>query len=63
MKNIKKIMIISIISLVVLVGIIFGIYRIFKDENSLTILEKTWINKNKNSVFTIYVPNDINVFG
>jgi len=63
MKNLKKIVLISIISLVLIVGVIFGIYKIFKDENSLSIGEKTWINKNKNSVFTILVPNDINIFG
>lgn len=63
MKNIKKIIIISIAILVIIGGLIFGVYKIFKDENSLSIGEKTWINKNINSVFTIYVPNDINVFG
>lgn len=63
MKNLKKIIIISIIIVVLLVGTIFGIYKLFKDENSLSISEKTWINKNTNSVFTIYVPNDINIFG
>ena len=59
----KKIVIISIVSVLLLGGIIFGFYKIFKDENSLTIAEKTWISNNKNSVYTINVPNDINVFG
>ena len=63
MKKRKKIIIISIIVLVLIVGAIFGVYKMFKDENALSISEKTWINKNINSVFTIYVPNDINVFG
>ena len=63
MKNIKKIVLISIISILVLGGIIFGVYKVFKDENSLTISEKTWISNNKNSVYTISVPNDVNVFG
>ena len=61
--NVKKIIIASVIVLFLIVGIIFGVYKIFKDENDLTILEKTWINNNKNSVYTISVPNDINVFG
>ncbi len=59
----KKIVIISIVSVLLLGGIIFGFYKLFKDENSLTIAEKTWISNNKNSVYTINVPNDINVFG
>ncbi len=63
MKNLKKIIIIIIISIVILGGVIFGIYKIFKDENSLTIVEKTWISNNKNSVYTINVPNDVNIFG
>ena len=63
MKNFKKVIVITIIVIILLVGGIFGIYKLFKDENSLSITEKTWINKNINSVFTIYVPNDINIFG
>lgn len=63
MKKIKKIIIISVISIVLVAAMVFGIYKIFKDKNSLTISEKTWISNNKNSVYTISVPNDINVFG
>ena len=63
MKNIKKILIIGILSLLLLGGAIFGFYKIFKDKNSLTISEKTWISNNHNSVYTINVPNDVNVFG
>ena len=62
-NNIKKILIISIVFVVLIGAIVFGAYNIFKDNNSLTISEKTWINNNKNSVFTINVPNDVNVFG
>ena len=61
--SIKKWIFIISILIVLVIGIVFGIYKIFKDENSLTILEKTWIDNNKNSVYTINVPNDINVFG
>ena len=61
--NVKKLILIISISLVLIIGIILGLYKLFKDENSLTILEKTWIDNNKNSVYTVNVPNDINVFG
>ena len=63
MKNIKKLIIIICLSILVIGGIIFGFYKVFKDKNSLTISEKTWISNNKNSVYTINVPNDINIFG
>lgn len=63
MEKYKKHIIIGIISVIVIIGAIIGIYNIFKDENSLSISEKTWINNNKNSVYSINVPNDINIFG
>ena len=63
MKKPNKLVLIIIVSVILVVGLIFGIYKIFKDENSLTIMEKTWINNNKNSVYTINVLNDVNIFG
>jgi len=63
MKKFKKVIIFSIIGIVLLGIIGLSVYKMFKDENSLTISEKTWISNNHNSVYTIYVPNDINVFG
>lgn len=63
MKNIKKIILMVSITIVLVSGIVFGFYKLLKDENSLTISEKTWISNNHNSVYTINVPNDINVFG
>lgn len=62
-SSVKKIIIIVLLSIFVISGLILGIYKIFKNNNSLSILEKTWIDNNKNSVYTISVPNDINVFG
>ena len=62
-NNIKKWILVGSIIIVLIVGLILGVYKLFKDENSLTILEKTWIDNNKNSVYTINIPNDINVFG
>ena len=61
--NIKRWILIGSIIVILVVGLILGVYKLFKDENSLTILEKTWIDNNKNSVYTINIPNDINVFG
>lgn len=63
MKKFKKIIIISIVVILVLILGIFGFYKVFKNKNSLSITEKTWINNNKNSIYTIFVPNDINIFG
>ena len=63
MKKAKKVIIIISILIVLAFGSIFAIYKIFKDKNSLTISEKTWINNNKNSLYSIAVPNDINIFG
>ncbi len=63
MKKFKKVIIIFAIAIVVLSGSTFMLYRLLKDKNSLSIAEKTWIDNNKNSVYSIYVPNDINVFG
>jgi len=61
--NFKKWVLIGSIITILIVGLILGVYKLFKDENSLTILEKTWIDNNKNSVYTINIPNDINIFG
>ena len=61
--NVKKWILIISFVIIIIIGLILGIYKMFKDENSLTILEKTWIDNNKNSVYTINVPNDINIFG
>ncbi len=63
MKKHKKLIIIIAALVVLITGITFAVYKIFKDENSLTISEKTWIDSQKNNLYSIYVPNDINVFG
>ena len=63
MKKVRKIIIISIVVLLLVTGIVYAVYKIFRDENSLTIVEKTWINNNKNSVYSVNVPNDLNIFG
>ena len=48
MKNFKNVAIIFLVTIILVVGIIFGVYKFFKDENGLSISEKTWINKNIN---------------
>ena len=63
MEKYRKYIIIGLVSIILIVGAIFGIYNVFKDENSLSIKEKTWINNNLNSVYSINVPNDVNIFG
>ena len=60
----KKIAIISII-LIIILSILTGLYTYLnkKDKNTtLTILEKQWIEKNKNKVIDLSVVNDIPVF-
>lgn len=60
----KKIAIISII-LIIILSILTGLYTYLnkKDKNTtLTILEKQWIEKNKNKVIDLSVVNNIPVF-
>lgn len=62
MKKNKKI-VVTIIIFVLLIttgGIIY--FTSFKNSNQLSIKEKEWIDKNKTSIVTIYLPNNLNVF-
>lgn len=62
MKDKKKLIIIIISSIAaILLGI--AIFSFFSDENKLTKSEKTWIANNLNTVQSIYVINNANVFG
>ena len=62
MKNKKKFIIIGII--VVLLAIIgLVLYSLFADKNRLSIIEKEWINNNRDSVINVAVLNDVNNFG
>lgn len=63
MKKTKKIIILFAIVIVGLSFLTFTLYNLLRDKNALSINEKTWIDNNKNSVYSIQVPNDINVFG
>ena len=60
----KRKILIIIISLLVIAGIGGGTYYYFnkQDKNSLTILEKQWIEDNKNSMIDLSIPNNIPLF-
>lgn len=59
----KKILI-TIFSLLVLLGIGGSVYYYLtkQDDNTLTILEKQWIEDNKNNMIDLSIPNDIPIF-
>ncbi len=60
----KRKILIILISLLVIAGIGGGTYYYFnkQDKNSLTILEKQWIEDNKNSMIDLSIPNNIPLF-
>jgi len=62
MKNGKKFILIGI-GIAFLIGLGIFFYLTLSDKNRLTIVEKEWINKNKDSVINVAVVNDINNFG
>lgn len=63
MKKIKVVpLIISATILIGIIGLILYIVRVTKDENSLTILEKKWIESNKDTVIDISIMNDLPIF-
>ena len=62
-KKIKILpIIITIFILLVLGGILFLIFRSNKDDYSLTLGEKRWIESNKNEIVDISIMNDLPVF-
>lgn len=62
MKDKKKIIIITISSVLVIL-LAIAVFMFFTDENKLSKSEKTWIANNLNTVQSIYIVNDANVFG
>lgn len=62
MKN-KKHIINAIIVIVIILIIGFITYNVLTDDNKLTVGEKSWINKNINTVQNINVLNDVNIMG
>ena len=62
MKKNKKIVVpIIIIILLIATGAVIYLTT-FKNSNQLNIKEKEWIDKNKTSIVTVNLPNDLNVF-
>lgn len=62
MKNKKIMIIISAIILVLLAGSIYIIYNKEDKKTTLNLIEKQWIDKNKNSVIDIGLINDVPIF-
>lgn len=60
----KKKTLITLFSLLVLLGIGGGVYYYLnkQDNNTLTILEKQWIEDNKNNMIDLSIPNNIPIF-
>lgn len=55
-----------IIILVLLLAIALGIYfflNVPDNSTKLTLFEKQWIDKNKNNLFNIEIPNNLNIYG
>lgn len=55
-----------IIILVLLLAIAVGIYFFLNapdNSTKLTLFEKQWIDKNKNNLFNIEIPNNLNIYG
>ncbi len=63
MKKRKRILLIVIIATIVVFGIGIALYHALIDENSLSINEKKWLDRNSSNVIQISIPNDIPVFG
>ena len=55
-----------IIILVLLLAIALGVYfflNVPDNSTKLTLFEKQWIDKNKNNLFNIEIPNNLNIYG
>ena len=61
-KKLNTIITVVIISLIAIVGSIIFFLNYSRDESSLTVLEKKWINDNINKVVDINIYNDIPVY-
>lgn len=62
MKRYKKKIILFSVLLVIIVAIFLVLYNIFRDKNSLNVIERTWLNNNKSSVISVNIQNNLNVF-
>ena len=59
----KKVILITLFAIVVIIGLIILTINILNDENKLTVEEKEWITENINTIQSINVPNNLDIFG
>ena len=62
-NKVNKIIVLSIIALIFTISLVIFILNYTKDSSSFSILEKRWINNNKNKVMDISVYNDVPIYG
>ena len=63
MKGKKRYIILLAIVLTILIGGGFILYKTIVNENTLSNVEKKWLDNNSSKVLSITIPNDIPVFG
>jgi len=65
MKNKKtnKIIVLVAIGIIVLVSLLIFILNYSKDDSSFSILEKKWLNDNKDKVIDVSIYNDVPIYG
>ena len=59
----NRVIILSSIFIILIVSLIIFILNYTKDSSSFSIIEKNWINKNKNNVIDISTYNDVPIYG
>ena len=62
-KKTNKIIILSITAVIFVVSLLIFILNYSKDDASLSLLEKKWINDNQSNVVDVSVYNDVSIFG
>ena len=59
----NRVIILSSIFIILIVSLIIFVLNYTKDSSSFSIIEKNWINKNKNNVIDISTYNDVPIYG
>ena len=59
----NRVIILSSIFTIMIVSLIIFVLNYTKDSSSFSIIEKNWINKNKNNVIDISTYNDVPIYG
>jgi len=62
-KKNNKIIVITSAAVIFFVALLIFILNYSKDATSYTLLEKKWLNDNKNNVIDVSVYNDVSIFG